>query len=259
MDAQAEIQEVTVATRQRNGSERPAPAGRRATPLHELSPAGRAFMSVAGIGLFSGWLLLFIMGMSLNAGQYTDCLTYPDSRVNWYFLVIYGLLFTPTNCAILASLAGVLGGIASKLAAYNKFRHNPPDLSQKDSDDAQNYVYMTESPLVSMLRGFTTYLIFIAGSYLTTFTTSSDTNNPGQFLGLTASAYFKLAVTVSLLAYLVGYDPSRLKALINSFSPPAKDPVSPIQGEVHLRQKEKETQIDIHPPSAPGTLAPTSK
>lgn len=206
-------------------------------------------MSIAGIALFLSWLLLFIMGMSLNSSQYTDCLTRPDSSVDWYFLIIYGLLFTPTNCAILASLAGVLGGIASKLAAYNKFRHAPPDLTQKDSDDAYNYMYMTENPLVSMLRGFTTYLIFIAGSYLTTFTTSSDTNNPGQFLGLTASAYFKFAVTVSLLAYLVGYDPSRLKGLINSFSPGVKDPVPPIQGDVHLRQKE--TEIDIRNQPAP--------
>lgn len=246
MNVQTENSDITVVTAKRNGHQPSAPASRKPIHLHELSLADRFLKPLFGLALFVGWLLLFVMGMSLSAKQYTDCLTKPDSSVNWYFLLIYGLLFTPTNGAILASLAGVLGGIASNLAAANKFSHAQPDLTDTESDDFQSYLYMTENPLVSMLRGFTTYLIFIAGSYLTTFTTSGDVNNPGQVLGLTASAYFKFAVTVSLLAYLAGYDPSRMKSLINSFSLTKKDADQTIiQGKHIVKNK---TGLDTRPP-----------
>ena len=230
---------MTVVTATQNGQPPSAPASRKASHLHELSLADRLLKPLLGLSLFAGWLLLFIMGMSLSASQYTNRLTSVDGSVNWNLLLIYGLLFTPTNGAILASLAGVLGGIASKLAAANKFSHAQPNLSDTESDDAQSYLYMTENPLVSMLRGFTTYLIFIAGSYLTTFSTSGDVNHPEQVIGLTASAYFKFAVTVSLLAYLVGYDPSRMKSLINSFSLTKKDTNQTINGKRIVRKKMK--------------------
>ena len=116
--------------------------------------------------------------MRLDSTVYSRLLVNADKSVNWSNMVTYGLLFTPTNGAVLASLAGVLGGIASNLTANNKFRYSMPDLTDTQSEDFISYTYMTENSLVSMLRGFITYLVFIAGSYLTNFT---DTTNPDRY------------------------------------------------------------------------------
>jgi len=57
-----------------------------------------------------------------------------------------------------------------------------------------------------MLRGFTVYLAVIAGVYVT---------GGDLFAEASASQYARFAGTVSLLAYLVGYDPTRLQDLLD--------------------------------------------
>ncbi|QJW90463.1 hypothetical protein HNV11_14285 [Spirosoma taeanense] len=246
MNGNAEKIDTLIPITRRNGHKPVAPPAKEpeAASFRELSSALRLTKTAMGVFLFLSWLVLFIMGMSLSANRYSPFLTDASGSVNWANLLTYGLLFTPTNGAILASLAGVLGGIASNLAADNKFRHIPPTSANTTSDDFQSYLYMTENPLVSMLRGFLTYLIFIAGSYLTNFTTSSDSAHPEQFLGLTAPAYFKFAVSISLLAYLAGYDPSRMKSLINSFSLTRKEPEPSGQSSVSAHIIQEKTKID---------------
>ena len=206
--------------------------------LHALSTADIILKTTLGFGFLLAWLLLFIFGISLKADYYRDCI-FPNDAVNFRYLFLYAATFTPINVAMLSALAGVLGGFASNLAANNQFRHTQPVLLDPKSDDFISYVYMTENPLVSMLRGFITYLIFIAGSYLTNFTTSADPNDSATFIGLTASSYFKFAVSVSLLAYLAGYDPSRMKSLINSVSFTRKDPTLPNQTTVTHQTTER--------------------
>jgi hypothetical protein len=192
------------------------------THFSRLSKIEIRYRNGLGAFVFLGWLLLFVLGLSLNAKDYHDCIMQADN-LSWKYLLLYAVSLTPINVAVLASLAGTLGGIASNLAADNKFSLVNPASLQPDSADYQSYLYMTESPLVSLLRGFITYMIFIAGSYLTNFTTSVDPMNAGEFTGLNASSYTRFAVTVSLLAYLAGYDPSRIKVLLNSFNLTKKD------------------------------------
>ncbi|SOD92518.1 hypothetical protein [Spirosoma fluviale] len=198
-----------------------------------LTKAGKATRNIIGTFLFVGWLTLFVLGLSLDSTTFRACII-PADRIDWYYLTLYAVSLTPTNVALLASLAGALGGIASNLAASNKFSIiNPASLSP-NSTDFQSYLYMTESPLVSLLRGFITFMIFIAGSYLTNFTSSIDTNNAGEFTGLTASSYTRFAVTVSLLAYMAGYDPSRIQSLLKSFNLTKKESEpTVIQADVH--------------------------
>lgn len=210
--------------------------------IHGLSSVDKVVKTGLGILLFIGWLLLFIFGMSLKAADYRDCIFQNDS-IGFKYLILYAASFTPTNAAVLASLAGILGGFASNLAASNQFNHLGPTLLDPKSDDFESYIYMTENPLVSMLRGFITYLIFIAGSYLTNFTTSTDPNDTASFTGLTASSYFKFAVSVSLLAYLAGYDPSRMKGLINSVSFTRNDPPAPSRNVILTHQTTDSVQI----------------
>ncbi|GAB4010384.1 hypothetical protein GCM10028808_21010 [Spirosoma migulaei] len=211
--------------------------------FQELSMASRLTKTSMGIFLFIGWLLLFIFGMSLNSKDYRDCIFYNDS-IDFSYLILYAATFTPTNTALLASLAGVLGGFASNLAADNQLQHLRPTMLDPKSEDFESYMYMTENPLVSMLRGFITYLIFIAGSYLTNFTTSVDPNDSAGFAGMNASSYFKFAVSVSLLAYLAGYDPSRMKGLVNSINFTRKDqPATPTQATVVTHQTTESVQV----------------
>lgn len=228
------------------------------TTLNALSTADIILKTALGFLFFVAWILLFIFGISLKADYYRDCI-FPNDSVEFRYLFLYAATFTPINVAMLSALAGVLGGFASNLAANNQFRHTQPALLDPKSDDFTSYVYMTENPLVSMLRGFITYLIFIAGSYLTNFTTSADPNDSATFIGLTASSYFKFAVSVSLLAYLAGYDPSRMKSLINSVSFTRKDPVPANQTTVtHQTTESVQVATTGATPASNGQLPKTS-
>ncbi|MCK8493820.1 hypothetical protein M0L20_18280 [Spirosoma sp. RP8] len=194
----------------------PAPAENSAE-FRPLSVGQKLVKTLLGTGLFLIWLLLFILGLSLDANDYRPCVA-PADTVSFHYLTLYAVSFTPINVALLASLAGALGGIASNLAASNKFSLVQPSKINSHSEDFQSYLYMTENPLVSLLRGFVTFMIFIAGSYLTDFTSANDPGNAGGFSGITASSYLRFSVSVSLLAYLAGYDPSRIQNLLNKLN-----------------------------------------
>ncbi|MBC3786371.1 hypothetical protein [Spirosoma utsteinense] len=226
--------------------------------FEELSTANQLVKTGLGALMFTGWLLLFVCGMSLNSSAYRD-LIFHEGVFNTKYLLLYAATFTPINVAILSALAGVLGGFASNLAASNEFHYRRSKPIDPESEEFNSYVYMTENPLVSMLRGFITYLIFIAGSYLTNFTTSVDPANNGNFIGLSASSYFKFAVSVSLLAYLAGYDPSRMKSLVNSVGFAKKDPATPTRGTVVTHQTTESLQVATTgvPPALNGQPAKT--
>ncbi|GAB3271556.1 hypothetical protein GCM10027347_42900 [Larkinella harenae] len=169
-----------------------------------------------GIVIFFGWLLLFIFGMSIQSSELK--IIESGKGINWENLIVYGLSFTPTNTAIMAALGGIIGGIASNLSAYNQKKH--VDISELDTEsfEYRSLIYMSEHPLVSMFRGFLAYLILVAGSYIANFTMPVDSDHPTTIQGMSASSYFKFAVTVSLLSYLVGYDPTQLQRLIGSLN-----------------------------------------
>lgn len=210
-------------------------------PTRRLTKFQKMLKTCLGAVLFIGWISLFILGISLEATTFRAYII-PADEICWNYLALYAVSLTPINVAVLASLSGALGGIASNLAANTKFSVIDPSTLKPNSTDFQSYLYMTESPLVSLLRGFITFMIFIAGSYLTNFTTSIDTKNTAEFAGLTASTYTRFAVTVSLLAYLAGYDPSRIKSLLNSFNLAKKEnEATNVEKEDYIKRV-----IDIH-------------
>lgn len=205
--------------------------------IRELTLSGKIIKTTVGFLLFLAWLLLFIFGMSVKSNTFKDHLIITDHSLDFGNLLLYAMTFTPTNTAALASLAGILGGFASNLAADNQYRHLRPSVIALKPTELTSYLYMTENPLVSMLRGFITYLIFIAGSYLTSFTPHTDES--GNFIEMTASSYFKFAVSVSLLAYLAGYDPSRMRGLVDSVNFTRKDPSPPMETKTLVVQETK--------------------
>ncbi|MGV3561253.1 hypothetical protein [Larkinella arboricola] len=80
-------------------------------PAAEKLTVGKNYVrnrGLMGIALFLGWLILFFMGLSISSSKLKPLDT--DGHVIWETLWLYALTFTPTNTALLAALAGVIGG-----------------------------------------------------------------------------------------------------------------------------------------------------
>jgi len=103
------------------------------------------------------------------------------------------VLYTPTNVAFLALLAGLLGGCASQMT-YAR------DTGAQLTDEQVRF--RTENPFASMMRSFVVYLAFIVGTYVIT-------NEP--FANVTVDQYVRLAGTISFFAFVVGYDPTKIQ------------------------------------------------
>jgi hypothetical protein len=69
--------------------------------------------------------------------------------------------------------------------------------------------YLNEAPLLSMFRGFLTYLAVISGILLVI-------SNPFQVTS--SEQYIRIAGLISGLAFFMGYDPTKFEELISKFS-----------------------------------------
>ena len=106
------------------------------------------------------------------------------------------LVYTPLNAALLVMLAGFIGGCASSITYSGDDRRNP---------------FLVENPLASLLRSFLIYVGFIAGIYITA-------NAP--FDAPTTDQYVRFVGTLSLLAFVVGYDPTKFQDLLKMIPSP---------------------------------------
>lgn len=118
----------------------------------------------------------------------------PDSAfgIAWDFIVI-GFCYTVTNLAILACLASLLGAFG-QLA--NLDRDHP---EQRPVDRTNPY-------LSAAIRGILVYLVFLSGNLVLIDEPFADTN---------ASSYFRLAAVVSLAAFMVSYNPTLLRKILD--------------------------------------------
>lgn len=161
----------------------------RDSPLLLLS------LFVAGL-----WLCIFAAGLSIPAAPYMSVLAeMHSSKPSLGAIASSGALVlfcsTTTNPGLLACLAGILGGLSN--LAHIDGRSN-------DTGDA------SVTPLIidcfaPMLRGFFLYLALLAGLLL--LTTQAITN-------ATQDQYVQLAGTVSVLAFMVGYDPDVFRKIM---------------------------------------------
>jgi len=125
-----------------------------------------------------------------------------------YAFFAAALWFTPTNLAFLALLAGLLGGCGSNILVD---RLSPEEAERIDPGRMK---YLVEAPWAAMMRSFIVYLCVIAGLYFAI-------DDP--FKNSTPAQYMRLAGTISVLALLVGYDPTRIRAWIGLVpSPPSQ-------------------------------------
>ena len=168
-------------------------------PPHEKAgTSGQFLLAIKIIGSLVSlvWITLFSAGLLVNSQPYRDAL---GKQFDISMLVISILTYTPTNIAFLCLFAALVGGCASKLVSV-KAPEFGADLSKSDS-----YMYMTENPLSSMLRGLVVYFLFLAGVYVST---------DAPFAAPTPGQFARAAGSVSLLSFAVGYDPTIFRSII---------------------------------------------
>jgi hypothetical protein len=186
-------------------------------------------IAIGGIALFA-WLLFFSTGLLIETAKYVRYLApefaaaqlKPGEKApaaydgnGFEAFTMATLCYTPTNLLFLTLLAGLLGGCSSNVVAER--------LSDEESKevDPQRLRYLEESPWSAMMRSFVVYLCVIAGLYFAI-------DDP--FKHTTAAQYVRLAGTLSILAFVVGYDPSRIDQWIRLVPNPHPTQVVTVRG-----------------------------
>lgn len=153
------------------------------------------------------YIMLLSAGIIVDSAPYRAQVTSgPWMVVPWAFIVAM-LTYTPSNIAFLSLLAGLIAGCASRISAIPLARSQEND---QQGNLEQQYMtlsmaYRMESPVASMFRSLVVYLGFMAGVLVI---------NVEQFVTSTPEQYIRLAAAVSFFSFLVGYDPTRLSALL---------------------------------------------
>ncbi len=131
----------------------------------------------------------------------------PVSRTTAFFYSV--LVYTPTNMALLTLFAGLLGGCVSNIKYSMMSKEERQNLKPKEE------AILSENPLSATMRGFVIYLCMVAGLYVVLDDPFKD-STPGQ--------YARLAGSMSLVAFIVGFDPTRIKVwlrMVDKSSPDA--------------------------------------
>jgi hypothetical protein len=153
-------------------------------------------LSLGGLACIITWVLLFSAGLFVETKSLRDELT---KAFSFGELVTVCLCYTPTNAALLTCLAGLAGGISSRLT-YGRFVEDPVGIGLSEKLTVTDVLVRTENPIASLLRSFIVYFIFVAGLAI------ASPQNP--FSEPTQDQYFRFAAMVSVLGFVVGYDPS---------------------------------------------------
>jgi len=156
-----------------------------------------------GILSTAGWLAVFVLGLLIASKPYREQLL---KAFEWRVFFVSLLTYTPTNIAALCLLAGFCGGSASRLIGFEASAALGAGATDPQAPVSDSRIYMGESPVRSMLRGFAVYIAFLAGIYITS-------NAP--FADPTQEQYARTAGITSLLAFVVGYDPTFFRSFIS--------------------------------------------
>lgn len=119
----------------------------------------------------------------------------PGPSVVWAFFAAF-FCYSPTNISMLTLTAGFLGGCVSNAVATTM-----EDDELKKIPERQR-AFLCENPLSATMRSFVVYLCLVAGL-------CAATDDP--FKDTTPSQYARLAGSLSLVAFVVGYDPTRIE------------------------------------------------
>jgi hypothetical protein len=156
------------------------------------------------------WISIFIGGILVNSEPYRQIISnYSFTNVNneavttdieteppnfFIALLVVALCYTPSNLILLCMFSGLLGAL-SRIAKLH-IKDASEDEIPSDTID----------PLMSgILRGLFVFLLAISGILLINDT---PITNPGQ------SEYVRLAGLLSILSFLLSYNPSRFQSFV---------------------------------------------
>jgi hypothetical protein len=194
-----------------------------------------AIKGLVGCAAMVAWLGLFAAGLLVDSKTYRDRInpqpavavaavvgsgsaatgpgSVPPSSLaprgfDWRAFGGAMLVYTPLNAALLVMIAGLIGGSASSITYGGKLATGVPgpDAPAGAVRAAQQAAFLTENPLASLLRSFLVYVGFMAGIYITS---NAPFDNP------TADQYVRLVGTLSLLGFVVGYDPTKFQDFLS--------------------------------------------
>lgn len=130
------------------------------------------FILGGGIVFFS-WLALFIAGLLVDSSYYRVAINYGFAEpIDWIYVI---LTFTISNVALIAFLAGLLGGIISKLRATEGFT-----ISEKELKDDLTNSIMIENPFISAVRGTFVFIAILFMQYISSYTDLSSINKNNE-------------------------------------------------------------------------------
>lgn len=158
-------------------------------------------IALSGIIGVTAWIVFFTLGMLIDSSQYRATLS---TDFTWFKFIMTMITFTPSNIAILCLVSAFTGGCSSLLVI--KKAQKAMGLDSQTTNKTNSQIFMNESPFSSMLRGILVFFAFLAGVFITS---SNALTAP------TAQSYTQAAGVVSMLAFLVGYDPTMFSKLLN--------------------------------------------
>lgn len=169
-------------------------------------------LMVIGVASMLCWVALFSAGLLIDSEPYRTALANKDVTV--HNLALAALLYTPTSIALLSMLAGLMGGCSSLMYDHEDLEEQIKGAQAEGNHQmakrlALRLSYLSESPFSSMLRGFLVYLAIISGILLAI----SD-----PFKVTSADQFIRLAGLFSVIAFVMGYDPTRFEDLIDTLS-----------------------------------------
>jgi hypothetical protein len=148
------------------------------------------------------WFILFGAGLLIDTGPYRQNIKAGVFDVRDVAATMF--FYTPLNVAVLTLLAGFAGGCLSNVTYSHWGTGAIEDVGE--GRIKTRMLFLTESPFASTMRSFVVYLGVITGLYITT---------NGPFENPTSEQYVRFAGMISLLSFLVGYDPTRFQDFIN--------------------------------------------
>lgn len=150
-----------------------------------------------GIGALAIWLVLFIVGIFVPSWQARDDLLGARTEHMYRSLAILLIANAFPNTLLLTAASAFVGCMTRRWQVADRI--TPPRSNAE-------YFAPTRMYLSSLLRGFFLYLMFLGGFFLVT--PSPETRE--GFINVDAIQYLRIAGILSVLGFVVGYDPNLL-------------------------------------------------
>lgn len=176
------------------------------------------------VGSLAAWVLLYASGLLLESVEhrvvlaphmmekqlgdsgksiYAQAMKVHNPGVATFFHAM--ICYSPTNMALLTLVSAFLGGCVSNAMVASMEEQELKRLPSR------RFAFLSENPLAATMRGFVAYLCLIAGLYVAMDDPFKD-STPGQ--------YARLAGSLSLVAFVVGYDPTRIEGWLRMVPSP---------------------------------------